>query len=74
MPAVIGFLGYNPLPAPQALGDRVAYARVACGWSRKRLPEESNVDEATVRRVEDNTPRMTRSVLQLMLRTLGIQK
>jgi transcriptional regulator with XRE-family HTH domain len=73
MPAVIHFLAYNPSPAPRTTGQRVAYERVARGWSRKRLAAEAGVDEATVRRMEAETPRPAyRSVLAL-LTALGIE-
>lgn len=58
MPAVIRFLGYNPSPAPKTLGEHVAYARIARGWSRKRLATVALVDEATVRRIEDDNSRL----------------
>lgn len=45
MPAVIRFLGYNPSPLPSTPGERVVYARVARGWSRKRLAVIAGIDE-----------------------------
>ena len=54
------FLGYNPSTLPTTVGERIAYERVARGWSRKRLADEAFVDEATVRRIEEDTPRLAR--------------
>ena len=67
MPAVIRFLGYNPSPAPRTMGERVAYERIARGWSRRRLASKAFVDEATVRRIEKDTPRLAcRPVLAVL--------
>ena len=73
MPAVIRFLGYNPLPAPQSRGERVAYERVVRGWSRKRLAAEAAVDEATVRRIEADTAGLALKSLQRVLETLEME-
>jgi transcriptional regulator with XRE-family HTH domain len=72
MAAVIRFLGYNPSPAPRTMGDRVAYERVARGWSRKRLASKASVDEATVRRIEEDTPRLARRPVLAVLKALEI--
>lgn len=72
MPAVIQFLGYNPLPSPSTTGERIAYARAACGWSRKRLARLADVDEATVRRIENNSAHVGRRVIVAVRRALGI--
>ena len=53
MPAIIRFLGYNPLPARRTSAERVAYERVARGWSRKRLAAVVGVDETTIRQTEE---------------------
>jgi hypothetical protein len=34
MPAVIEFLGYNPLPAPTTIGERIVRRRTALGMSQ----------------------------------------
>ena len=70
MPAVIRFLGYNPLPSPATPGERVAYERVTRGWSRKRLAASAGVDEATVRRIEEDVPQLTQRSLQAVSRAL----
>jgi transcriptional regulator with XRE-family HTH domain len=74
MPAVIRFLGYNPSPAPTTGAQRVAYERVVHGWSRKRLAIAASVDEATVRRIENNAPRLSRRALGAVMAVLGIQR
>jgi len=73
MPAVIRFLGYNPSPPASTPGERVAYERVARGWSRKRLAAMAGVDEATVRRIEQNTPRLAHRATLAVVSALGIK-
>jgi ribosome-binding protein aMBF1 (putative translation factor) len=74
MPAVSRFLGYNPSPAPRSMAQRVAYERVACGWSRKRLATLASVDEATVRRIEAGVPRLARRSITAVLAALAINQ
>jgi len=57
-PAIIAFLGYNPLPEPKTLGQAVRRARTAQGIARRALADLAGVDEATIKRLEDDTPRM----------------
>jgi len=73
-PKVIRFLGYNPLPAATTRGQEVRRERLSRGWSRRRLGREAGVDEATVRRIEADTPRVALKPLQGVLRTLGIDR
>jgi transcriptional regulator with XRE-family HTH domain len=70
MAAAIRFLGYNPLPSPTTNGERVARARIARGWSRKRLAAAASVDEATVRRIEEDAPRLARRSVGAVLAAL----
>jgi transcriptional regulator with XRE-family HTH domain len=70
MPTVIRFLGYNPSPRPITMGQRVAFARAARGWSRKRLAVIASVDEATVRRIEDDTRHLARRPVLAVLTAL----
>jgi hypothetical protein len=73
-PRVIQFLGYNPLPSAATQGEAVRRERLTRGWSRRRVGREAGVDEATVRRIEADTPRLARKPLQRVLRTLGIER
>jgi transcriptional regulator with XRE-family HTH domain len=72
MPAVIRFLGYNPSRTPETTGERVAYDRIARGWSRKRLASIASVDEATIRRIEEDRPRLARPPLLAVLTALQL--
>jgi ribosome-binding protein aMBF1 (putative translation factor) len=72
MPSVIRFLCYNPLPAPRTKGERVTYERLSRGWSQKCLAAAASVDEATVRRIEEDRQRLARRSVAIVLKTLGI--
>jgi ribosome-binding protein aMBF1 (putative translation factor) len=58
MPAIIAFLGYDPLPRPANLAERVVQYRRSRGWSQKRLAAELDVDPTTLARWErgEKTP------------------
>jgi transcriptional regulator with XRE-family HTH domain len=71
-PAVIRFLGYNPLPAPVSIGSTIQRERMTRGWSRRRLAVEAAVDQATVKRLENGTRRMARRVMNALCRALGV--
>ena len=73
-PRIIEFLGYNPLPAATTRGQTVRRERLARGWSRRRLGREAGADEATVRRIEADTPASARKPLQRVLRTLNLER
>ena len=51
-PAVLCFLGYDPMPEPQSLGEQVRIKRIRLGLSQKELARELDVDESSVWRVE----------------------
>jgi transcriptional regulator with XRE-family HTH domain len=72
LPAVIGFLGYNPLPEAMSLGEQVRRARLGLGLSRLELACRAGVDEATVQRVEAETKGMARRCILQVLATLGL--
>jgi transcriptional regulator with XRE-family HTH domain len=71
-PRIIRWLGYDPLPRPATGGQYVLAERLRRGWSRKRLAREAGVDEATVRRIENDTPRLARRPIQAIYKTLGL--
>ena len=51
-PAVIHFLGYDPYPTPQTLGELMAALRRSVGWSFKEAAQSTGVDEGTWRKIE----------------------
>ena len=54
MPAIIRFLGYNPLPPllSDGLGERLVSCRTALGISQKELAGQLAVDQCTLARWE----------------------
>jgi transcriptional regulator with XRE-family HTH domain len=52
MPAVITFLGYNPLPAAEGLGGRLARQRTSLGMTQKAAAKCLGVDPSTLARWE----------------------
>lgn len=52
MPAIIGFLGYNPLPEAASLGESLVRRRTELGWSQKEAAKRLQVDPGTLARWE----------------------
>jgi transcriptional regulator with XRE-family HTH domain len=48
MPAIIQFLGYNPLPAASSLPERLAAARRALGLSQRKMAGKLGIDPSTL--------------------------
>lgn len=71
LPAIIAFLGDNPLPQPATIGKQIRRERIARGRSRRRLAQIADVDEATVRRVEADTCRVARKLWCRVRAVLG---
>lgn len=74
MPAVIRFLGYNPMPRPETRGQRITCERVVRGWSRKRLAREAGVDEATIQRMEADVPRLAKGPVRRVFRIFRLSE
>jgi hypothetical protein len=71
-PAIIRFLGYNPLPEPTTFGRLVMRERLSRGWSRPRLAVECEADVATIRRIERDTARLAKKTLRAVVRVLKL--
>ena len=52
MPAIIRFLGYNPLPPCNGWADRLVHARTAIGLTQKEAADRIGVDQCTLARWE----------------------
>lgn len=52
LPAILGFLGYDPRPQPKTTGEKLIAYRLARGWARPRLAAELDVDPSTLARWE----------------------
>jgi transcriptional regulator with XRE-family HTH domain len=48
MPAIIRFLGYNPLPPANSLPERLAAARRRLGLSQRKMAAKLGVDPSTL--------------------------
>jgi DNA-binding XRE family transcriptional regulator len=48
MPAIIQFLGYNPLPPSNGWADRLVLCRLAMGLSQKESARRIGVDQGTL--------------------------
>jgi len=52
IPAIIRFLGYNPLPVPKSLADKLLSARKALGITQKEMAKRLEIDPTTLARLE----------------------
>jgi transcriptional regulator with XRE-family HTH domain len=52
LPAIWGFLGYDPRPKPTTIGERLVAYRLGRGWARPRLARELGIDPSTLARWE----------------------
>ena len=52
MPAIIRFLGYNPLPIAEGWGDRLVRQRTTLGLSQKESARRIGVDSSTLAKWE----------------------
>ena len=48
IPAIIAFLGYNPIPEPAALSERLVWFRQSKGWTQKAFATAMGVDQSTL--------------------------
>jgi len=48
LPKIIEFLGYNPLPPAQTLGQRITRCRRTLGLSQRELAGRLGIDEGTL--------------------------
>jgi len=72
LPAVILFLGYNPVPEAKTRGARVRRTRLALGLSQRGLAHRAGVDAGTVQRLEADTKGMARRSVARVLDALGL--
>jgi transcriptional regulator with XRE-family HTH domain len=61
IPAILCFLGYDPRPEGETLGEKLHRARTARGITQKKLAKQINLDQGTLSSVEDGR-RVTRRV------------
>jgi len=63
MPAIIEFLGYNPLPDADTLAEQSVRQRTSLGLSRKESAERLGVDPSTLAQWEKGRKELTGAVL-----------
>jgi DNA-binding transcriptional regulator YiaG len=70
MPAIIRFLGYDPLPPAYSPPERLATARKALGLSQRKMAAKLGVDPATLMGWEAGRHQPTGMSLDLIGRVL----
>jgi len=70
IPAIVQFLGYDPLPAATTLPERLASARRALGLSQRKMAGKLGVDPATLMGWEAGRHQPTGKSLELIGRAL----
>ena len=70
MPAIIQFLGYNPILAAISLPERLAAERRRLGLSQRKMAAKLGVDAATVMGWEAGRHQPTGKNLDLIVRVL----
>ena len=73
IPAIIQFLGYDPLPPANSFSERLATARQTLGLSQRKMAEKLSVDPATVKGWEAGRHQPTKKSLDLIGRVLWSQ-
>jgi transcriptional regulator with XRE-family HTH domain len=72
LPLLTSYLGYSPLPVGETRGARIKSARLARGLSRRRLAQVAGVDEATIKRMEEDVRGMADRAIRVICKTLGV--
>ena len=72
MPALLQFLGYDPLPEPKTLPERLLAKRRAMGWSIREAARKFGVDPETWRDWEQGRMILYRIHRVLVARLLGL--
>jgi len=71
MPAIIRFLGYNPLPPSNGWAERLVQCRTALGLSQKQSAHRIGVDPSTLARWERGEREPIREFAARALRFVG---
>lgn len=69
-PAIVTFLGYNPLPKPETPGQAIRFARISLGYSVGSLARVAGVDQLSVSRMEADRPGIQRKPFEKVQRFL----
>ena len=71
MPAIIRFLGYNPVPPGSGWAERLVQCRTALGFSQKESAKQVGVDAGTLARWERGERQPEGAFLAQVRRFLG---
>lgn len=71
MPAIIEFLGYNPLPEPKDVADRLVRHRMTLGLTQRESAAHVGVDQGTLARWERGEREPTGAFLERVKRFLA---
>ena len=78
LPAVIRFLGYDPVPEVAALSDQIRAARRRLGLSQKQLARRFAMDPKTIRQWEAGRivrrTRRVEAIFREFVRTAGVEQ
>ena len=70
VPAIVRFLGYDPIPPASSLPERLAAARRELGLTQRRMAERLGVDPGTLRDWEAGRHQPTGRSLNLITRVV----
>jgi transcriptional regulator with XRE-family HTH domain len=74
MPAIIRFLGYNPLPAADTLGGRIVRHRTSLGMTREEAAKRLGVAPGTLARWERGEREPAGVLLERVRRSLNVHQ
>ncbi len=63
MPRIIQFLGYDPVPAPKTLSEKLRHCRQLLGLTLKAMAKRLGVDPTSLRKWERGGRRPSRNLL-----------
>ena len=72
VPALLQFLGYDPLPEPTTLPERLLAKRRVMGWSIRKAAQNVGVDPGAWRDWEQRSVILYRTHRVLVARLLGL--
>ena len=71
-PAVLAFLGYDPLPPAESIGEHLQQKRRHFGWTRRELADHLDIDECAVANWERGGTIMAKAHRRLVARFVGL--
>lgn len=72
LPAIIQFIGYDPLPMGTSMIERLIAARRICGMSQREMAERLGIDPSTLQGWESGKHQPSRKMLQMITTASGM--